>query len=171
MPVELKQGMVFAVNSNSVFAKWINFFQKVKALDHEAVYNHAGIITSRQGRTFEALKKIGYGDIDNYAGCKIIIACHRNMTPDKYHAAWLEMEKLNGKIYPYPRLFLHLVGLAKFIHWKYPVCSELVAKFEFEAGLRKQWWGYQPDNLADEWQISKYYEIIYEGEWEGLCGG
>ncbi len=88
------------------------------------------------------------------------------MSREMFIQAWPEISKLNGKIYPYPRLFLHAIGLAKFILWKYPVCSELVAKFEFECGIRMNLWGINPDNLADEWRISKYYDVIFEGEWK-----
>lgn len=165
MPVKLNKGMVFAVCSDSSFARWINAVQKVKAVDNEAMYNHAGIIVSERGRTFEALSKIKYSDLDGYTGSKILIARYKSMTDDMFDRAWPEIVKLNGTIYPFPRLVLHLVGLAKFVHWKFPVCSELVAKFEFEAGIRKNWWGIMPDNLADEWQMSKHYEIVYDGIW------
>lgn len=164
--IKLVPGMVFAVNSGSALAACINGVQKAKATDNESTYNHAGIITATDGSTFEALWKIRHGSLNAYAGKKIIIAMHKYMSKSKFDQAWQEIAKLDGKIYPVPRLFLHAVGLAKFIHWKYPVCSELVAKFEFEAGLRTNWWGINPDNLADEWRISKYYDVVYEGEWK-----
>ena len=28
----------------------------------------------------------------------------------------------------------------------------------------KNYWGVTPDNLVDEWRISKYFDIIFEGE-------
>lgn len=162
----ISPGMVFAVNTRSALARTINFFQKVKAVDNAAHYNHAGIITDESGTTFEALWKIQYSNLDAYKGCPVIIVRHVWMSEARFLDAWPEIAKLNGKIYPFPRLFLHAVGLAKFIHWRYPVCSELVAKFEFECGLRKNWWGINPDNLADEWKISKYYDVIFKGVWE-----
>jgi len=165
--IRLSPGMEFAVSSHSDLAHCINFMQKVKAVDNESTYNHAGIIVDEKGITFEALMKIKYSTLDQYKGRQIIIVCHKEMGPRRFALAWPEIQKLNGKIYPFPRLLLHAVGLAKYVHWKYPVCSELVAKFEFEAGIRKQWWGINPDNLVDEWHISKYYEIVFEGIWEG----
>lgn len=164
--IRLAPGMEFVVNSGSALAKWINGFQRFKSLDCESAYNHAGIITSEKGRTFEALWKIQYGDLDAYKGCDILVVCHKMMSEKRFTMAWPEIGKLNGKLYPVPRLFLHAVGMAKFIHWKFPVCSELVGKFEFECGLRNNWWGINPDNLADEWRISKYYDIVYEGVWK-----
>jgi hypothetical protein len=161
--MNLEPGMVFAVCSDSWLASAINWCQKVKATDNESEYNHAGLITSRTGTTFEALSKIGYGRLSGYKDCHIIIAKHRAMTDDLFNQGFKPIKTLDGSLYPAPRLALHLLGLAKFVHWKYPVCSELVAKFEFEAGLRKNWWGINPDNLADEWKISKYYDVIYEG--------
>jgi hypothetical protein len=165
--VTLRPGMVFAVNSKSLLARAINWCQKVKATDNDSCYNHAGIIVNGEGQTFEALTKIGYSGLYKHKGKEIIVAMHKQMTDKRFNKAWPEISKLNGKMYPFPRLALHLVGLAKFIHWKFPVCSELVAKFEFECGLRKQWWGVNPDNLADEWDISKHYDVIYKGVWEG----
>ena len=162
----LTEGMLFAVNSKSWLACGINWFQKAKSTDNESHYNHAGIIVTGDGDTFEALTKIRFGSLDAYKGKDVIIAKHKSMTREMFIEAWPEISKLNGKVYPYPRLFLHAIGLAKFIHWKYPVCSELVAKFEFECGIRKNWWGINPDHLADEWRISKYYDVIYEGEWK-----
>jgi hypothetical protein len=161
----LAAGMVFAVNSGSSLAHAINFFQKAKSVDNESTYNHAGIIVGTKGRTFEALWKIRYSGLDAYKGCPVIIACHKLMTEKRFEDAWPKIAKLNGNMYPFPRLPLHALGLAKYVHWKYPVCSELVAKFEFECELRRNWWGINPDNLADEWRISKHYEIIFEGEW------
>ena len=162
----IHKGMLFAVNSGSTLAACINGIQKVKSTDNESHYNHAGILVGDGGRTFEALWKIGYYDLKQYKGYQMIIVKHTKMTDDLFNAAFPEIGKLNGKVYPVPRLFLHMVGLAKFIHWKYPVCSELVAKFEFECGIRKNWWGINPDNLADEWRISKYYDVIFEGVWK-----
>jgi hypothetical protein len=48
----------------------------------------------------------------------------------------------------------------------------LTAKFECgcaeyhegkETGLLRNWYGVNPDDLADRWRISRYYEIIFEG--------
>lgn len=164
--MNLEPGMVFCVCSDSWLAGAINWCQKVKAVDNESHYNHAGLITDRTGTTFEALSKIGYGKLNRYKGCKVIVAKHKNMTDGLFDQGFAPLKSLDGSLYPAPRLVLHLLGLAKFVHWKYPVCSELVAKFEFECNLRKNWWGINPDNLVDEWRISKYYDVIFEGEWK-----
>jgi len=163
----LQPGMVFVVKTGRVVSNIINFCQKVKAVDNKSFYTHAGIIVGSYGKTFEALAKVGYGHIDHHKGCPILIVKHNGMTEELFKTAFDELKYLDGSMYPVPRLFLHLLGLAKFIHWKYPVCSELVAKLEHEAGLRRNWWGINPDNLADEWLISKHYTIIYQGKWEG----
>jgi hypothetical protein len=165
--INLSSGMEFAVNSGSNLAKAINCAQKIKALDDESSHNHAGIIVCNKGRTFEALWKIGFSDLDEYKGCNMIIVCHKLMSQRTFDDAFSRIVTFNGKLYPVPRLFLHMVGLAKFVHWKYPVCSELVAKFDYECGFRRNWWGINPDNLVDEWRISKHYEIIFEGIWVG----
>lgn len=166
--IVLSPGMEFAVNSGSSLARAINLCQKFKATDNESIYNHAGIIVSSKGRTFEALWKLRYADLDDYKGCRMIIVCHKLMSERKFTEVWPEIAKFDGSTYPFLRLPLHAVGLAKFIHWKYPVCSELTSKFEVECGFRRNWWGINPDNLADEWRISKHYDIIFEGIWEGV---
>jgi hypothetical protein len=161
--MSFRPGMVFAVKSDSWLAGAINACQRIRAVDDESTYNHAGLITDNIGTTFEALSKIGYSKLGGYTGCRVIIAQHVKMTGLRFEDAFSRIKHLDGCIYPFPRLFLHLLGLAKYVHWRYPVCSELVGKFEFEAGLRKNWWGINPDNLADEWKISRYYDIVYEG--------
>lgn len=161
--LSLSGGMEFAVCSDGKVAKAINAIQKLKSVDDESTYNHTGLIIDNHGGTFEALWKTERSDLYQYAGCRIIVVRHRQMTDAVFLEAWSEIAGLEGARYPVPRLFLHLLGLAKYVHWKYPVCSELVAKFEFKCGFRRNWWGINPDNLADEWRISKYYDVIYEG--------
>lgn len=161
----LEPGMAFAVCSDGWLAWAINVCQAAKATDNESTYNHAGLITSQDGTTFEALGRIRYGNLAGYKGRKIIVVWHKEMTEARFNDGFKAIKTLEGAIYPAPRLALHLIGLAKFVHWRYPVCSELVAKFEFDAGLRRNWWGINPDNLADEWKISRHYDVVFEGEW------
>jgi hypothetical protein len=161
--LKLERGMAFAVCSGSSLARAINTVQKIKSIDNESTYNHAGLIIDTTGGTFEALLTIRRANLSAYKGCNVIIVRHKDMTDELFSKGWSEIERLEGTLYPVPRLFLHLVGLAKFIHWRYPVCSELYAKFECACELRRNWWGINPDNLVDEWRISKYYDVIHEG--------
>jgi hypothetical protein len=75
---------------------------------------------------------------------------------------------LLGRTYPYQRLILHMLGLAKWVHFlDTPVCSELTAKFLISAGAieleGKNFWGVTPNYLVEEWRISKYIDVIFEG--------
>src|SRR5512137_643386 len=90
----LTAGMVFAVSTKSGIAFGINAVQAIRAVDNEAKYNHAGIITDESGETFEALWKIRYSTLDAYKGCHIIIARHVWMTESKFLDAWPEVSKL-----------------------------------------------------------------------------
>ena len=161
--IGLQAGDVFAVDTGTFFGNLINAVQTFWAVDNRSEYKHAGIVASQDGRTFEALARIRYADLRDYAGRKVLIARHVHMSPELFALGFNEVRHLDGAVYPFPRLFLHLVKLAKYIHWRYPVCSELVGKFECGAGLRENWWGLMPDNLADQWRESRYYVTVYEG--------
>jgi len=92
------------------------------------------------------------------------------MNVENFRKGWDAVKGENGKIYPYWRLLLHLIGLARWIHLgSDTVCSELAEKFLINAGYtmglaKKNWWGLTPQELVDEWNISKYINIIFEGE-------
>lgn len=173
MTMKLRKGDVFAVRTNSALAGMINFCQRIWSWDSESKYNHAGIIIGEDGETFESLVRIGRYNLSQYEGQRILIARHREMDDLKFEYGFLKVKDLDGAVYPVLRLLLHLLRLAKYVHWKYPVCSELVGKFLNAAGLWRKWWGVNPDNLADVWAISKYYDIVFEGplEMAKLKGG
>jgi hypothetical protein len=136
--------------------------EKWKSLDCEAVYNHAGIVTSEQGDTFESLKKIDHYKLSDYRGCQILIFRRIEMTDDLFQKGYDSVKKYDGTVYPFWRMPLFLLGIAKWFKL-YPVCSELVMQFECGCGLRKKWAGYNPDNISDEVHISKFYQIKFEG--------
>jgi hypothetical protein len=161
--VILKPGDLFVVNTNSsILSRAINIAQKFWSVDNESTYNHAGIIITQSGDTFESLWKVGRYHLSQYDGCKILIVRHNMLTAQGFQNGWDKVKNWEGCLYPVPRLLLHLLHLAKYIRWKYPVCSELAARFLNGAGLKKYWWGITPDNLGDEWRISRYYDILYD---------
>jgi len=168
--IELKQGDVFAVCSDSWLAKSINAVAGWNAADGESEYNHAGIITTANGRTFEALRRLDFYHLDAYRGRKIIIARPEASQAAK-HTALLKVTHLHrGQIYPAWRIPLHIYPpLARKISLdgKYLVCSELVAKYAWMAGVRNPpYTGATPDMLVDEWCNWKNFNIIFEGEWK-----
>jgi hypothetical protein len=165
--MKLQAGDCFVVRGNTNISYLIRVAGKFWSTDGECTYNHAGIILNEEGNTFESLNRIDHYKLDGYKGKQIMIVRHKGMNNERYTDGWNFIKRLDGVIYPYWRLALHLVHLARLFNRSgIPVCSELVGMFENGADLREVFWGLTPDNLADEWRISKYYDIIYEGVYE-----
>ena len=165
--MKLKAGDVFVVRGKTNLSYLIRVFGKFWSTDGECTYNHAGIIVTPSGTTFESLNRIECANIEQYKGCNILIVRHKKMNRILFSKGFSEVYHLSGTIYPWWRLGLHLFHLARFFNRSgIPVCSELVGMFENACGLRKTFWGLSPDNLADEWRISKHYDIVFEGVWE-----
>lgn len=172
LPV-LCSGDEFAGRNPMALGCLINLVQSAKSVDNHSEYTHTGIITDPYGATLEALWTVKAQNIwEAYAGQKVLIVRNVNMTLPVYAAGIAKIQKHLGQWYPVPRLLLHLVGLAKWIHWNKVVCSELTAKFEAgcaeyrkdrEMGFMRNWYGVNPDNLVDRWKISRYYETVFEG--------
>jgi hypothetical protein len=172
----LLPGDEFATKNPMALGVAINIVQKAKSVDNESIYTHAGIITAADGSTLESTWTVSAKNIwEDYNGEKALIVRNVNMFPAVYAAGFAKIEKHIGQWYPAPRLFLHLLHCAKWVHWSHVVCSELVAKFEAGCeeylenygaanyGFLRNWYGVNPDDLADRWRISKYYEIVFEG--------
>lgn len=166
MKPKLKQGDFAHTHSDEMVGFLINRIQKRKAVDDESKYNHSLLILNGKGDTFEALTKIDHYNLERYKGQNIVIYRYKKMTPELFRKGWDSIKQFDGKGYPYWRLFMHLAGLAKFVHWDRPVCSELVSKFMYACDLRKNWWGVNPDNLDDCMRDHKDYIKVYEGIWE-----
>jgi len=152
----------------------INICQAARAVDNESQYSHTGIITDSRGTTLEALWTVSAQNIwDAYAGNRVLIVRNINMTPPVFAAGFEKIRKHIGQWYPVHRLLLHFLGIAKWIHWKRIVCSELTAKFEAgcaeylgpdkTAGFLRNYYGVNPDNLTDRWRESRYYTTVFEG--------
>ncbi|MDP3284734.1 MAG: hypothetical protein Q8M56_09945 [Desulfobacterales bacterium] len=172
----LKPGDEFATKNPMALGVAINIVQKAKSVDNESTYTHAGIITGAAGTTLESLWTVKSQNIwVAYEGKKTLIVRNINMHSDVYAAGYAKIKKHIGQGYPFPRLFLHLLHCAKWVHWDHVVCSELAAKFEAgcseylddklpgNTGFMRNWYGVNPDDLADRWRISRYYEIVFEG--------
>lgn len=165
----LAPGDLFAVKSRDTLGAAINLLQKFwdTALD-DSEYCHNGIITKPTGETLEAVATVREQNIFTaYAGKEVLIARHRSMTESRYLSGMAKVAPNVGQWYPVHRLFLHLLHLAKYVHWRAVVCSELVAKFLVGAGLRRSWFGVTTDNLTDQWKESKFYDIVFEGRLPG----
>ena len=171
---QLCPGDEFATRNPMALGKVINFVQKVKAVDNESAYSHTGIITDLCGSTLEALWTVSAQNLwEAYAGNKVLIVRNINMTLPTFFAGFAKIREHIGQWYPVPRMLLYVIGMAKWIHWDRVVCSELTAKFEEgcseymgpdkASGFMRNHYGVNPDNLVDRWQISRYYQTVFEG--------
>lgn len=166
--IELKSGDVFATNLSGPLGKLIKVGERVYSEDSEASYSHAGIILDWDGTTFEALWTVKRQNIwSAYQGTPIIIARYTDMDLPSFNRGFNCVKQQEGQIYPVGRLLLHILNLAKLHLPNRMVCSELVACFLIMAGAKtlggKNPYGISPDELVDEWRISKYFDIVYEG--------
>ena len=166
--VILNPGDVFSTQNPQGLGKAICIAEAAKSQDGTAEYGHSGIIQDAHGKTLEAVWHIAEQNLfDAYKGQKTIIARWQGMNPTTYQLGMAAVYPELGRTYPYYRLLLHALGLAKWIHFKTPVCSELTAQFLIAAGAitleGKNYWGVTPDNLVDEWRVSKYFDVIFEG--------
>ena len=163
----LKPGDAFAVNSQSKVTNIINRVSGFNATDGTSTYNHAGVIAYDNGVTFEALSRLDFSKLQNYLGCQIVIA-RPNLGQAVLRPALNQVIQQHlGQLYPFWRIPLYINdALARAISYKgkWLVCSEVVAKYEFYAGLRHgKFTGTTPDQLADEWHNWKNFDIIFEG--------
>lgn len=165
--LDLQPGDVFATANPQALGWIINLAQKVQSDDGESTYGHAGIITSPAGETFEALWKIRKNNLKAYVGKRVVIARWKAMTPAAFEKGWQAVKVQEGQWYPFGRLFLHLLGMPKVHLPNREVCSELTCHFLISAGATVRsgcnWYGVNPDELVDEWRISKHFDILYEG--------
>jgi len=178
MKIELLPGDEFATKNPMALGKIINIVQTVKAVDNDSDYTHAGLVTAQDGTTLESLWTVKSQNIFlDYAGQRVLIARNVHMSEDVFHAGYDKIREHVGQWYPFHRLVLHAIGMAKFVHWTRIVCSELVAKFEAGCadrlgddnyGFLRNWYGVNPDNLADRWRDSRHYEVVFEGVLEAL---
>jgi len=166
-------GDYWCVNSKSFMTAPIIAMEKRMSLDHAAEYNHAGILVKPPadpekdwGTTYEALRTIGHFHLRQYEGCKIIIARHTGMTPEKFQKGYKEVLRWNNYAYPAWRLLLYSIGLAKYLHGiGIPICSELVAEHCFHSDLSvADGYGWTPDALADKFKQYRCYDVVFEGE-------
>jgi hypothetical protein len=166
--IDLLPGDVFGEYSGNLLAKSIDGIQWLWSTDRQATYNHTGIITGPDGGTFEALwtiKEANLWDKDRL-GHQIIVARYNGCSGPKKKGELENIKKYHlGQWYPWWRLFMHVLPpLAKINVFKRPVCSELTARYLYFIGARHgHWAGTRPDTLVDEWNMSKDFEIVFEG--------
>jgi len=166
--IELAKGDIFCTRNPMMLGRIINWNQKFWSSDNESTYSHAGIILDPDGTTFESLWTIKKSHLSRYKGKKILIGRHIKMDEWRFSIGWLNVKRHQGQLYPFHRLFLMIIPpVAKYISTgRFPVCSELTAKFLCETHLLDFWKGKNPDDIADMIHKWREYEIVFEGKWE-----
>lgn len=165
MNFDLKPGDIFCTENPMALGRAINAVQAFWDPDNESRYSHSGIFISEAGETSEALWTIRKSHLDRYAGKRILIGRHRDMTLKRFRQAYAAIQKQEGAWYPLWRLPLYLVPpLAKYIHFSgMPVCAEWVGKFLQAAGIFHTWSGKSPDYIADMITRWRWWQVVYEG--------
>lgn len=167
--IDLHPGDVFGANLGGVLGNIIKCAEAIKSADGEARYSHTGIILTPQGKTFEALWTIkSQNFFEAYRGAEVIVARYNKMNNQRFRWGYDAIHCQAGQTYPVLRLVLHLLNAAKIHLPNRMVCSELTSCFLINAGAPvlsgKNSYGVSPDNLVDEWRISRHFDIIFEGK-------
>lgn len=174
MTIDLQAGDYFFTRGSGFLGAAIRGVEWLHSRDNEASYGHAGIITSPEGATLEALWTVERSTLACYQGQRILIA--RPMAtldgipiaPEAKQVAIKALRREHlGQPYPAFRLPLFLFPtLAKFVaSGHHVVCSELVAKYLALINARTlPYMGVNPDTAADEARRWRNIEVLYEGE-------
>lgn len=145
----------------------INSVQKLWSSDSKSDTPHTGFITDLNGGTFESLERISRGNLfRDYKGAHIRVYRNEYMSSVRYVIGWAGVKHHENQIYPGWRFLWHLFPpLARWIHViDIPVCSELVSKFLYYAGLRhKGYMGTNVDTLSDELEHYRVWTKIFDG--------
>lgn len=165
IPIELKAGDCFCTRNPMMLGRVINAVQKFHSKDNQSMYSHAGIMIGQQ-TSFEALWTNRKQDFFKaYQGRQVLIGRHVKMAPELFFKGWRGIKKYEGKPYAGHRLFLFFIPfMAKYLSLGLVVCSELVMKFLYKAGLAQAYRGWNPDDIADMIHNWKDWEIIFEGK-------
>jgi hypothetical protein len=162
--MKLQPGDVFFQTSGTWLDSIINFFQSLWSGDRRSVFSHCGIVIDEDGTTFETSTwRTGFYNINSRRGRKTVVYVVRHMFMRRLKIAF---PNLSGRIYPYWRLPLFALGLAKYIHRRNMVCSEIVADFLYNVGIRRSYWGVSVDDLVDQIQSDPAWgEVYFEFGW------
>jgi hypothetical protein len=171
--MKLRQGDIILVSGKKWLSRAICWFQQLWSKDGEAKYDHAALVTA-SGTLFESTSpNIGFYFIapDHYLGSTVKVFRCKEMTLTRYLDGCLNVYCLDGKKYPLFRLLvLFPLRLAKYIHWKRMVCSEVVAKFLTDAGLLDCYWGADVDYVHDFMRDDDRFEVLFEGKLRDYIG-
>lgn len=169
----VQPGDIFLTASNQLFGRGIRFVERMFSLDRDAKYNHSGIILAGDGETLESLWTVKRQNLyRDYAGRPVLVARCNQVTQYGLEKAMQSVLSREGTFYPFLRIPLHVLGLAKWLHWKPVVCSELVVSFldaatcETGCGEFRHWYGWTPDHLHDAVRTWRMFETVFDGVME-----
>lgn len=162
--IQIQKGDVILFTAYHWWGHLIAFFQSLYNKDHAAHHDHAALgIGDNQifHTTFTFTQKT-----TRKFSSQAVILRPLGMTENKFTAGWKLVADQEGRFYPYWRLFLHMIRLAKYIYWRSMGCSELVAAFLHGAGYWPDThWGVDPDDLWDYARAHPdLFDIIYYQE-------
>ena len=164
--IQIQPGDAFASRSDKWYSKCIRFFSAIWSRDGVADYSHTGLLLAGD-MTFEALYSgITICGAEKYRGEQVIIVRFDSVSGPKREAILKEVvARFAGRKYPFWRLAMHMLGPVAKICWlKIPVCSELIAFYEYRLGIRhSKWAGTSPDTLVDEWRQWRGVTVLGEG--------
>ena len=168
---KFRRGDVFLSSNPMALGKMINRVSEMYSVDRDSTFSHAGFFVDN-ANILEASYTVSESQfLDKYEHDLVLVGRHSGMTDDGFSKGMGKIKEHIGQWYPFHRLFLHMFNLAQFVHWNKVVCSELVSKFLFGAGLRDyKYYGVTPDHICDEIERSlncdrsgPQYEIIFKG--------
>ena len=162
--INFQPGDIFLTTTSSIISSGINAVQGWWSLDGISKYTHAGIIVDNTNKTFEArFKGIEYSNLDHIPNQPLLVARHQFMSPKVFIKAFERLKYHTGAMYPFHRLFLHIIPpLAKIFAKDQAVCSELAGQLLYHAEFLDYWKGITPDDLHDIFVHWEYYDIVYE---------
>jgi hypothetical protein len=139
-------------------------------IDGKAFYTHTFFMVDHC-TTFEALWTYKNQNLyERYSGQQILVGRPKDLNKSDFYLAYYYLyKKYAGRRYPALKLPLFLLcpRLVKYLPSK-PVCSELTAKMLCKTGIMDHCNGVTPSYIADMIRNWGAFDIIYEGECNGL---
>ena len=163
---KVEAGDIFLLAGTGWVDRIINFFQALYSGDTKSEYTHCGVVLGEDGTVFETTRwRTSIRNLfADSSGSQVKILRWSDMSPPKVELGYMAIEDQLERIYPYHRLALFALGLARWLHWKGMVCSEIVACFLAAAGERDGYWGVNVDQLNDEYTVNREWEVVYVGK-------
>jgi len=171
-----KRGDFFCtISPSNIIGKSIAVIQKYRTIGLPSNATHAGIFID-ENTVFESQWRGGRNNVwDHYEGVDFLVGRWKGMTDEKFDRAWAEIQKLEGKFYPVPRLLLfmlfpmavQLITPMKYLGLGYfapLVCSEKTGKFFHIAkfSVFDEYLGMMPARIAQIIRRDKDVEIIHD---------